>query len=140
MRYRGQSYELMVPFNPDFLAGFHRQHEQAYGYSHLAAPVEIVNIRLRAVGQVPPPLLAAETLGEVDASAALVDRLPVVFSSGEQDTPFYRGELLRPGNRLTGPALVARSDTTILVGPPDHASVDAYGNLWVEIWMEARAS
>ena len=47
MRYRGQSYELMVPFSPDFRADFHALHAQTYSYSETHLPLEIVNLRLR---------------------------------------------------------------------------------------------
>src|SRR3984893_11447900 len=33
IRYAGQSYELGVPFTGDYVAAFHRAHEQLYGYS-----------------------------------------------------------------------------------------------------------
>jgi N-methylhydantoinase A len=57
----------------------------------------------------------------------------VVFGSGSLDTPFYRAELLKPGNRLTGPVVVVRSDTTVLLGPTDRTEVDEYGNLVIEV-------
>ena len=133
MRYRGQSYELMVPYNPEFQTNFHRQHTRAYGYSRPDASVEIVNLRVRAVGKVLPPILEAQPLGPADAGAALLDRRTVVYPAGAQETPFYRGESLLPGNRVIGPAIVVRSDTTILVGPSDQAEVDVYGDLWIDI-------
>jgi N-methylhydantoinase A len=133
MRYRGQSYELSVPFGPDPVEEFHHLHAQTYGYARPEALVEIVNLRLRAVGSMPPPELTPLPLSGPDASAALFDRREVVFSGAVPLTPFYRGEALLPGNRLNGPAIIVRSDTTILVGPSDFASVDAYGNLWIDI-------
>jgi N-methylhydantoinase A len=133
MRYRGQSYELPVPFGPHLVAEFHRLHAQTYGVARPEAEVEIVNLRLRAVGSLPPPELTPLPLSGPDATVALFDRRKVVFSGAMPITPFYRGEVLLPGNRLEGPAIIVRSDTTILVGPSDLASVDAYGNLWIDI-------
>ena len=43
-------------------------------------------------------------------------------------TPIYDGAMLKPGNRLRGPAVVETSDTTIVVYPRRSLRVDAYGN------------
>ncbi len=133
MRYRGQSYELIVPFGETFVTSFHQQHQHTYGYAHTNTPIEIVNLRLRAVGQTEPPSLSASEYSGSDPSPALLTTRCVVFSIGNLATSFYRGELLQPGNQLTGPAVVVRSDTTILLGPTDSAEVDGYGNLIIEV-------
>lgn len=135
VRYRGQSYELSVPFGPGALDEFHARHRQAYGYARPEAPLEIVNLRVRATGQVEPPGLTPQPLAGPDPTAALLEHRPLVVgaSAAPQPAPFYRGELLRPGNRLAGPAVVVRSDTTILLEPGDQAEVDGYGNLWIKV-------
>jgi N-methylhydantoinase A len=51
----------------------------------------------------------------------------------EVDTPLYRFEKLRAGNIILGPALIARDDTTIVLGLNDRAEVDAYQNLILSI-------
>jgi N-methylhydantoinase A len=133
MRYQGQSYELAVPFSEAVLDDFHTMHRQAYGYARPEAPLEIVNLRLRAIGHIQPPALATLPEQGPDPSPARLEYRPVVFASGFLTLPFYRGEALQPGNRLPGPALVVRADTTILVGPTDQAGVDPYGNLMITI-------
>ena len=53
MRYEGQSYELNVPYqtiDDDFVKQFHTLHEQRFSYVCPDAIVEIVNLRLSAVG------------------------------------------------------------------------------------------
>ncbi len=141
MRYRGQSYELIVPFSNAVFSEFHKLHEYQYGYAKYSAPVEIVNLRVRAIGQVtPPPLVAEQDQGDApslskgpDPSGALLEKRNVLFAQGKLSTPLYRGEALQPGNRLTGPAVIVRSDTTILLSPSDQASVDKFGNLLIEV-------
>jgi N-methylhydantoinase A len=133
MRYQGQSYELIVPFSEQVMATFHEIHQKTYGYARPEAPVEIVNLRLRAVGETTPPPLTPQPLNEADPTAALLDWREVVFNSGEWVSPFYRAESLRPGNRLAGPAVVVRADTTILLGPADQAEVDVYSNLIIQV-------
>jgi len=133
MRYRGQSYELIVPFGESVYADFHAQHEHQYGYANRDGMVELVNLRLRAVGRVTPPPLLEQASGEQDPAAAWMESRQVVFADGLRSTPLYRAERLQPGNRIEGPAVVVRSDTTILVCPGDMATVDGYGNLVIEV-------
>jgi N-methylhydantoinase A len=114
LRYQGQSYELRVPFSADLLADFHALHQQAYGYQLPAAPVEIVTLRLRA-------------------APAFIEQRLATLVSGPVRLPLYRGEALRPGNCLSGPALVLRADTSILLDCSDQAEVDAWGNLLIRI-------
>jgi N-methylhydantoinase A len=133
MRYLGQSYELSQPFSPNLLADFHNQHRRVYGHARPEAPLEIVNLRVRATGKVSPPAIPSLPMGEADPGDALIEWRPVILSQGSFNLPFYRGEALRPGNQVNGPAVVVRSDTTILVGISDAAEVDPFGNVLITI-------
>lgn len=135
MRYRGQSYELTVPFSADFVAAFHQIHRAAYGDADESAELELVNLRLRAIGQVRKPELPAHPQVDADPTPALLDHRPVVLTDphNPQTIPFYDGEQLRHGHQVSGPAVVLRPDTTILIGLNDRAQVDAYHNLLVAI-------
>jgi N-methylhydantoinase A len=133
MRYAGQSYELITPFHANFMIEFHNLHQQIYGYSHPEADVEIVNMRLRAVGKITPPPLAARPMHSPQPDQALIESRPVIFAEGIFQVPLYRAESLLPGNHLQGPALVVRSDTTLLLGLTDTASVDAFDNILIKV-------
>ena len=133
IRYRGQSYELIVPFSEDVYNDFHRYHERQYGYANITASVEVVNLRVRAIGQGTPPALQPRPFKGPRPDAALIGSRSVIFSGGSLETPFFRAELLEPGNCLEGPAVVVRSDTTILMGPSDRGKVDEFGNLFIEV-------
>jgi N-methylhydantoinase A len=43
-------------------------------------------------------------------------------------TPIYDGTLLRPGNKVPGPAIIEQPGTTIVVPAAASAGVDSYGN------------
>jgi N-methylhydantoinase A len=133
MRYRGQSYELMVPLTPYFREDFHVAHAYAFGYSDSTMPVEIVNVRVRAIGRLPrPPLTPTET-GKSDSSPALLDQRPVALVDQVAEVPFYDGQKLQPGHKIKGPAIVVHPDTTIFVGPGDRLLMDVYKNLIIDI-------
>src|SRR5262249_56438391 len=79
LRYHGQSFELpvTVPSGPlsaadiDRLrAEFHGSHERAYGYAAPDDPVELVNVRLAAVGVTAKPRRAPLPHGGRSAVAA----------------------------------------------------------------------
>ena len=133
MRYEGQSYELTVPLNGDPVDAFHTAHHQAYGYAVLDAPVEVVNVRVRVIGQVPRPVIPKLPKGDTDPSPALLDRRPVILHGEAVMVPFYQGEMLQPGNRIPGPAIIVRRDTTILIGPQDVGKIDEWGNILVAV-------
>jgi N-methylhydantoinase A len=54
LRYRGQSFELTVPLQPDLAAAFHRAHEARYGYADSGRQVELVAVRTAEVTPAPP--------------------------------------------------------------------------------------
>jgi len=133
LRYLGQSYELIIPYSDHFLEAFHRAHRQEYGYNRPEAPVEIVNVRIRAKGRTIPPPIPLLPEASPDPSSAYLDARPVTFLDGIRNVPFYRGERLFPGNQLIGPAVVFRSDTTVLLTEGVRGTVDRHGNLGLDI-------
>ena len=137
VRYRGQAYELAVPLTPDFAATFHAEHQRVYSYSQPAAPLEIVNLRLRVVGAVARPVLPTVGPGDPDPSAATLGQRPVVLSTGLASISLYDGAALHPGHILLGPAIVVYKDTTVFLVEGDRAVVDRHFNLVVTVWPGA---
>lgn len=137
MRYRGQSWELEVPFGEDPEASFHARHRRAYGHADPEAETEIVSLRLRSTLPVHPPPLPDLEPAAGDASDALLGTRPVVLV-GREGVPrraparFYRADALRPGHALDGPAVVLRDDTTVFAEPGDRVRVDRHLDLVLE--------
>ena len=141
LRYLGQATEITVPLpgGADSLAGgfgaaverFHDRHERLYGYKVADEPVELVNVRLRAVGRVdkPPPPPAAPAAATPEPAG-----LRRVLPPGEAaalPVPVYRRRLLAPGAALAGPALVEEPSSTTLVLETMRAVIDPHGNMIV---------
>ncbi len=141
LRYRGQAYELPIPVPPvldeaalaQAAARFHAEHKARYGFDQPFVPVEVVTLRVTALGRLPkPPLEPAPEEGE-DASAAVVAVRPVYFDDGYRETPVYDRSRLRPGNRVEGPALILQADCTTVLHPGQSLRVDGFGNLIIRI-------
>ena len=133
VRYVGQAFDLNVSLMPQFREKFDRVHQERYGYCQQDAPVEIVNVRVRAIGRVPPPSITKFPLGATDATVAKWEERPVVVSQGIQRVPHYWGDRLRPGYEISGPAILVLDDTTVYIGPADHARIDAYLNILIQV-------
>ena len=138
LRYRGQSYELSVPFDGqvgEAVARFHALHERRFGYSDPGEPVQVVNVRLKARGAMHAPALERHPSPEPTSATPDAVRFAIFGDSSQpvlHETPIYERELLPPGVHLSGPTIVTQYDTTT-VSPPDwRATVDAFANLLLE--------
>jgi N-methylhydantoinase A len=108
-------------------------HRKTFGYARPGTPVEIVNVRLSAIGLIPPIQSHAQVHQGSDPYKAFIEKRDVFLSETPIQLPFFNGERLAPGNQLTGPAIVLRSDTTVLISEGDFAEVDEFCNLLLHI-------
>jgi N-methylhydantoinase A len=134
IRYRGQSFELMVPFDDDYVHRFHTFHEKTYGFADPGRTIEIVNLRLRARGRSEKPKFPK--LPQGDASPpddALTGRQPVCFESQWQEALIYEREKLLAGNAFQGPAIITEYSSTLVIPPRASGRVDAFGNIIIKI-------
>ena len=129
MRYLGQSYELRVPCEQDFLSRFHDLHRKSYGYANPARETEIVTVRLRVKGGVEKPPLATVEEGSADPGTACVGERRVFLDDEWVTAPVFAREALRAGNRCAGPALVVEMSATTFLAPGWEGTVDRRGNL-----------
>jgi N-methylhydantoinase A len=134
MRYEGQSYEIIVPFDADYVERFHKLHEKTYGYRNEDKAIEIVNIRLQARGMPEKPTFKKATKMEKTLSAeALLGEQEVVFDHRLMRTKIIAREKLKSGNRIDGPAVVVEYSSTLVIPHFASAHVDEYGNIVMEI-------
>jgi N-methylhydantoinase A len=131
LRYRGQSFELSIEesesVDPHVLReAFARAHELRYGYRDDSAEVELVNIRASVWGASPALRALAAT-----AAAPAAQTRPIVFEQEELEADVHRGEL-PAGTRLSGPALCALPEATLLVPPGWSGEVDRHGTIHLQ--------
>ncbi|MBI9110746.1 hydantoinase/oxoprolinase family protein [Maridesulfovibrio ferrireducens] len=134
MRYQGQSFEIIVPFDVDWIEEFSQLHEHNYGYRNDAKTVEIVNIRLRTRGMPTKPEFpeAAELTAKMPDDA-VIGTTETVFDSIFMKTRILDREKLLPGNKIDGPAIIIEYSSTLVIPPFAKGEVDAYGNLIFDI-------
>jgi N-methylhydantoinase A len=130
MRYRGQSFEITVPLAGDFCATFHERYQDLYGYRDEQRPLEIVTLRLRAVGRGAQPEFHQnlQRVGELRPLA--VESL--VLAGEPQPCPIYERSALPCGVTLAGPALIVEETATHLLNPGWRLRVDELANLLLE--------
>jgi N-methylhydantoinase A len=130
MRYRGQSYELVVPFTENFRYSFHKEHEKMYGYSNKERDIEIVNIRIRAKTLTKKPeITPCKTSVSVIPEKAYIGKSRTIFSGKEHDTKLFLRKYLKYGNRISGPAIILEYSSTTVIPPYAQMEVDQYRNL-----------
>ncbi len=133
LRYKGQGYELNVPFGPEMAAQFHDLHQRRYGFADEMRALEVVNVRVRMVSAAEAFEPVVQPLQEGDGSDALIEMRPVYFDGRFQETRVYDRELLRPGDTFAGPAIVSEYSSATILPPGDVLRVDGLGNLVIEV-------
>jgi N-methylhydantoinase A len=136
VRYYGQSYELTVPL-PDGSAqsavdglreAFEHMYERVYGYTQAGASLEVVNVRVQAVGLSRKPAWQPATPRLLGGPEPIARR--AVLYGGEPDgVPVYRRDGLRVGDCVPGPAIITQYDTTVFVPSGFQVTVDRLLNL-----------
>lgn len=140
LRYIGQYHEVefYVPwetvrdFDLDNIKSyFHREHNRLFGYSleDEGTGMELINVRLRAIGSTEKPDFLSQTHQKLALSKALKEEREVfVPEAGEfRSVPVYDGEAGLNGNVIEGPAVIERVNSSILVSQKYDCLVDEYG-------------
>jgi N-methylhydantoinase A len=131
MRYIGQAYELSVPSAGDFVAAFHRAHEQRYGYHDGTRAVEIVNLRVRATGITDKPRIEKIARRARGAKTPVAGTLDCVLDGRRCAVTLVAREDLCAGHSFAGPAVITEYSATTLVPRGWDARVDSYGQIFL---------
>ena len=142
IRYRGQSYELPVDSAgdriteenlADTIERFHQAHSQLYGYAMRDRPVEIVNLRLRAIGRMPKPAFQLNMQKSMESSPTRPASRKVYFrADGWLESQIFVREQLNPQTKLHGPSVIEGRESTVVLLPGQSARIDTYMNVIIE--------
>ena len=139
MRYVGQGYEVTVPVDHAALlrkdadsmrVAFEALYQERFGRSLGNMPVEVVSWRVRASSAAMADEVRLEQ-AVTQAGHGPIGERPVYFTElgGFTTTPVFSRSRIAPGVRVDGPAVIEEAESTVVVGPNAHVSVDGSGNL-----------
>jgi N-methylhydantoinase A len=141
MCYSGQGHYVEVPLPSHGLTNkpkneisdlFRKLHEAKYGH-WLAAPVRVINVRLKAIGKLKEiPIEEIKRGNKVPANAVKPTRKVYMDGQFINCPIFERGKLLC-GNIVRGPAIVEEPQHTTVMGANQVLTVDRWGNLIIEL-------
>ena len=141
-RYQNQehSVEIALPaglITPEQAATirqtFDSSYEREYTY-RLDAPVELVEYHLVAIAEVDKvtPEKSAVTGRKVEEAVKELRDVDYV-GAGIQRATIYNGDLLEPGMKLVGPAIIEESGATTVIPPGLPCHIDEYGGYQIRI-------
>ncbi len=143
MRYLGQNYEEEIPVHlaelrqqglSSLFAAFHQHHEARYGYQIAGETIELVALKVAAVGPMPKPRLQGVGQDHKAAAGQPFESRQVYFkATGWVSCPIYWRNDLPVGATLTGPAIVEELGCTTLLEPGQQLQVDEVGMLSIVI-------
>jgi N-methylhydantoinase A len=139
VRYHGQGLRLTVDvdlarLDADGLDAIRRpfdaEHTRLFTF---ALPLEHEFVALRAVVQgkgisIRRPAIAR---GTASPAAAAVGRQKAYMGGRDCLATVYDRERLKAGNRIAGPAIVMEMDSTTVILPRHHGTVDSHGNILI---------
>jgi len=138
IRYAGQEHTLSHPLDFELADGwrelvsngFAQTYKDVYGYS-LDRPLELVNVRVTAVGEMPKPVLGElneAPIGTKPTSSSSRAVFDTIKKSWVDCAIFQRTELLT-SNLVLGPAMIEEPTTVTVVIEGHQCAVDRLGNL-----------
>ena len=150
LRYQHQGWEITVdvPQGPvsqqtidDMDAGFHDLHNRLYTYNLPHQTVELVNLRVTALGTLPrPPSDPAVDLSDAAPEPMSTRSMRLARSQASVDAPVYDRQQFTPGTVIKGPAVIQQRDTTTLLASGFRSNTDPYGNFVIRPIGSARYS
>ncbi len=133
MRYTGQEYtiNLPLPASLDMAAlaeAFHGAHRQRYGHSSPGAPIEFVNLRVAAIGEIGKYSEHPHVVSG-DGGDAVGGERQAVFRGARSPAPVLLRDRMAPGYRGAGPAIIEEQSATTVVPDGWQISVDDDSNI-----------
>ncbi len=111
---------------------FHPEHNRLYGYSLEGdgTPLELINLRLSALGKTDKPRFSGEDYGGEDPKDAFKHMRTAYIPSKKamEPVPVYDGFKLRFGNKIEGPAIIEQVNTTTFITDEYAMVCDKYGS------------
>lgn len=141
VRYAGQAFEVPLTITPEVLRAdgiegilkrFDEEHHRLFTFN-MDTPHEIVNLRAVALGRALDLPAAELPRGDGNSSGAKMRDHALWMDGREQAAVIYDRSRLRQGDVIPGPAIVVEMDSTTLIESGCVATVDAVGNILINL-------
>jgi N-methylhydantoinase A len=140
VRYAGQEHTVATPVGADIESegalqeiekSFHDLHFKAYTF-RLKDPLEVVNVRVSAIGRVRRASLTKLSRQRKRAKSKGKRKIRL-DESGPALVPVYERDDIPVGATIKGPAIVEEPTSTTIVRKGNKLTHEAYGNLIIEV-------
>jgi N-methylhydantoinase A len=131
VRYRGQGYELNIPYSAKLIEGFRQEHQRRYGYGYPGRELQLVTLHLRTTLKSPQAGLGADR-GNKRTKANTAEGGTVFFAGKKTRTAIWDREHLQSGKNYRGPVIVTEYSATTVVPPGKRFQRDRAGNLLIQ--------
>jgi N-methylhydantoinase A len=141
VRYAGQAFEVPLTITAEvlrqdgvegILRRFDEEHHRLFTFN-MDTPHEIVNLRAVALGKALDLPAAKLPRGDGNPKAARMRDHTLWMDGREQAAVIYDRSRLRQGDVIPGPAIVTEMDSTTLIESGCVATVDAVGNILINL-------
>ena len=112
-------------------AAYDAMHEHRYAHSSGDERIEVINVRLIALGK--RTKLALPAISAAIDAPKYSTRAVVFNDDTPVETRVFAREDLRKGQKIDGPALVVEYGTTTVIFPGDHLKVADTGELVISV-------
>lgn len=126
LRYWGEESSITVSEseNQNYIPAFEKLHNQLYGHIYKGRKIEVVTIRVKVTGEnIKPEEKPAHKTQNYPQPG---DYKTTYFKTVPYNTPVYFREKLTPGDKITGPAIIAEKFSTIVINPGWISEVNEY--------------
>ncbi|SHJ85489.1 5-oxoprolinase (ATP-hydrolysing) [Desulfatibacillum alkenivorans DSM 16219] len=140
LRYKGEETAISIrcPKDGDWTGAFESRHQQLYGHVHQGREIEIAAIRAECVGSTPRP--EKKKAAEIPRLAVSNTTKWVWFDGLEMQTFVYDESMLRPGDRVFGPAMITQGLSTVIIDPGFEAVFTGLGDIIIRDLEEGAKS
>ncbi|HLG35749.1 MAG TPA: hydantoinase/oxoprolinase family protein [Bacteroidia bacterium] len=144
IRYVGQYHEVQMEASWDdvmnfnlenIFESFHKEHNRQFGYSlkEEGTEMELINVRLRAIGKNEKPKFLFENIDAITAEQAIKEQREVYIPelNRMKSVPVYDGDKPIFGSQIKGPCVIEKITTSIFVSENYDCVVDDFGSFIV---------
>jgi len=135
LKVKGTDTALPIAFGPEdeMRAAFATAHRQRFGFDAGDVPLVIEALTVEAIGSAADLTeTAVEERERPEAEIAVALTAPIWIGGDWVQSRFVRREAMRPGDRLTGPAVLVEPHTAILIAPGWQARITGHNHVLLE--------